>query len=151
MYDTILVPTDGSEHADPAVDHALNLAERYGATVHVLFVVDTSYPYADFDSPGVNWAAVTEAMETQGEQATESIRERLEAHDLPTVTAVEQATSIHRAILDYADEHDADLIVMGTHGRRGLDRYLLGSVTEKVVRLSDVPVLTVKAQEEVEA
>lgn len=145
MYETILVPTDGSEHADAAIERALDLAERYGATLHALFVVDTSYPYADFETPSVNWNTVTEAMEEQGEAATATVRERAEERGVPVVTEVEQATSIHGTILEYADDHDVDLIVMGTRGRRGLDRYLLGSVTEKVVRLSDVPVLTVKA------
>jgi len=53
----------------------------------------------------------------------------------------------YRTILDYADEAVVDVIVMGTHGRRGLDRYLLGSVTEKVVRAATVPVLTIRADE----
>jgi nucleotide-binding universal stress UspA family protein len=145
MYDTILVPTDGSEHADAAIERALDLAERYGATLHALFVVDTSYPYADFETPPVNWSAVTDAMEGQGEAATATVRERADERGVSIETEVRQATSVHRMILDYADEHDVDLIVMGTRGRKGLDRYLLGSVTEKVVRLSDVPVLTVKA------
>jgi len=54
----------------------------------------------------------------------------------------------YESVLDYADEHDIDIIVMGTHGRTGLDHHLLGSVTEKVVRTSDVPVLTVRASGE---
>lgn len=146
-YHTILVPTDGSEHANAAVERALDLAEQYGATLHALSVVDTSYHYTDFEAPSINWEAVTEAMEKQGEQATGAIRERADAAGVRVETAVVQSTSIHGSILDYADEHDVDLIVMGTRGRRGLDRYLLGSVTEKVVRLADVPVLTVKAEE----
>lgn len=145
MYETILVPTDGSPHADAAIEQALDLAERYGATLHALYVVDVNYPYADFGTAAVNWEAVTEAKENQGEQATGEVRERGEAAGVPVETEVRQSTSIHRAILDYADDHDVDLIVMGTHGRRGLDRYLLGSVTEKIVRVADVPVLTVKA------
>ena len=150
MYDTILVPTDGSNHADTAIERALDLAEQYGATLHALFVVDTSYPYVDFETVAVDWNAITEAMEDQGETATATVRERAEARGVPVETEVRESTSIHRSILDYADEHDADLIVMGTRGRRGLDRYLLGSVTEKIVRLSDVPVLTVKASDEAE-
>jgi nucleotide-binding universal stress UspA family protein len=54
----------------------------------------------------------------------------------------------HTAILDYAEEHGVDLVVMGTHGRRGFDRFLLGSVTEKVVRTASVPVMTVRVGEE---
>lgn len=147
MYDSILVPTDGSPHADAAIEHALDLAERYDATLHALYVVDISYPYADFGAAGVNWDAVTEAQEGQGEQATAVIRERGVEQAIPVETEVRQSTSIHGPILDYVEDNDIDLIVMGTHGRRGLDRYLLGSVTEKIVRLADVPVLTVKARD----
>jgi nucleotide-binding universal stress UspA family protein len=61
-----------------------------------------------------------------------------------TIEGVVAQGTPHQAILDYIGEHDIDLVVMGTHGRTGLDRYLLGSITEKVVRLSDAPVLTVR-------
>ena len=148
MYDSILVPTDGSSHADAAIEHALDLAERYDATLHALYVVDISYPYADFGTAGVNWDTVTDAQEGQGEQATATVRERGEERGIPVETEVRQSTSIYGPILDYVDDNDIDLLVMGTHGRRGLDRYLLGSVTEKIVRLADVPVLTVKAWDE---
>jgi nucleotide-binding universal stress UspA family protein len=66
-----------------------------------------------------------------------------EVDTVDTVTAIERGPP-HRAILDYADENAIDLIVMGTHGRTGIERYLLGSVAEKVVRTSDVPVLTAR-------
>jgi nucleotide-binding universal stress UspA family protein len=70
--------------------------------------------------------------------------QQAEAAGVDTIEGVVAQGAPHRAILDYVDEQDIDLIVMGTHGRTGLDRYLLGSVTEKVVRLSDAPVLTVR-------
>ena len=70
---------------------------------------------------------------------------------ISTVEASVLSGRPHRAIVDYAAEYDVDLIVMGTHGRTGLDRYLLGSVTERVVRLSDVPVLAVGEEAEDEA
>lgn len=63
---------------------------------------------------------------------------------MKTIEGVVAQGTPHQAILDHIDEHDIDLVVMGTHGRTGLDRYLLGSITEKVVRLSDAPVLTVR-------
>jgi nucleotide-binding universal stress UspA family protein len=66
---------------------------------------------------------------------------------IDVVTAVATGTP-HTEILEYADEHDVDLVVMGTHGRTGVERHLLGSVTEKVVRMADAPVVTVRADEE---
>ena len=140
MYDTILIPTDGTDSVQPAIEHALNLAETYDATLHTLYVVDER-SYAMMD---VRTDLIIEALETEGQNAIETIRERAESVGLSVETTVETGNP-YRSILEYAEKNDIDLIVMGTHGRRGLDRYLLGSVTEKVIRSSDVPVLTVRA------
>lgn len=147
-YETILVPTDGSDCAAEAVEHALDLAEKYDATVHALFVVDTTYPYADFEAPAINFEAIVQSMEKEGARVTDAVVTEADERGVAAEATVKRATSIHNAILDYADDTDVDLIVMGTHGRRGLDRYLIGSVAEKVVRLADQPVLTVKSHEE---
>jgi len=138
MYDQILVPTDGSEGTEGAVEHAIDLARTYDATLHTLYVVNTN---VGIDSSVIG---TLEALEEAGEDAMEAVIDRAKDAGVGTIEgAVAQGTP-HRAILDYVDEHDVDLVVMGTHGRSGLDRYLLGSVTEKVVRLSDVPVMTVQ-------
>jgi nucleotide-binding universal stress UspA family protein len=142
MYDAILVPTDGSDATDAALDHALDHARTYGATLHVLYVVDDTGVPMD-----VTTVTLQEALVEHGEAAVETVAGRVEAADVPVVSAVVRGTP-HREILDYVDEHDVNLVVMATHGRSGIDRYLLGSVTEKVVRLSDAPVLTVRVDEE---
>ncbi|MEF8824882.1 MAG: universal stress protein [Halapricum sp.] len=138
MFDDILVPTDGSKCAQAAVGYAEDLATRYEARVHALCVADSrtleNAPRAD------------QTKRERAELAERTCNELSESG-----IEVEQAvrTDIpHKAILRYATEQDIDLIVMGTHGRTGVERYLLGSVTEKVVRLSDVPVLTVQAEDE---
>jgi nucleotide-binding universal stress UspA family protein len=147
MYDDILVPTDGSKGVDHAVEHALSLAEKYDATAHVLYVVNTSaYSTLPADS---NWESITAALEEEGEQATGEIAAELRDADVDTETVIEEGVP-HKVIMEYADENDADLIVMGTHGKTGLDRLLLGSVTEKVVRASETPVLTVRMVEDEE-
>jgi nucleotide-binding universal stress UspA family protein len=137
VYDDVLIPTDGSEGTEGAIDHAIDLATTYDATVHVLYVVDTGIG-------GGEAVDALEALEAAGKEAIDDVIERAEAADLGTVEGTVARGAPHRAILDYVDEHGVDLVVMGTHGRTGLDRYLVGSVTEKVVRLSDVPVLTVR-------
>jgi len=143
MYDRILVPTDGSQQADRAFEQALDLAETYDAEIHLLYVVDVSALAAEFDA-----VTVIDQLEEAGSKITDRLRERAAEDGVERVeTAVVEGVP-HRTILDYADENDADLVVMGTHGRTGIDRYLLGSVTEKVVRLSDAPVLTVRGGEE---
>lgn len=137
MYDSILVPTDGSDTAQVAVEHAIDHAKRYDAALHTLYVVEEP-PSDEAASPNV-----LEALESTGKRAIQDVTDAAEAADVGTVEGSVAEGSPYRAILEYVDRNDIDLVVMGTHGRTGLDRYLLGSVTEKVVRSSPVPVLTV--------
>jgi len=137
VYDDILVPTDGSEAVDGAVEHALELATTYDATVHALYAVTPIY------APETGFEQVYGAMEAEGEEAVTAVGRRAEAAGLATETAVMRGEA-HRQVVDYVREAGIDLVAMGTHGRTGLDRYLVGSVTEKVVRLCEVPVLTVR-------
>jgi nucleotide-binding universal stress UspA family protein len=143
MYDRILVPTDGSGPADRAFEQALDLAETYDAEVHLLYVVDVSALAGEFDA-----VTVIDQLEEAGREVTGRLRERAESVGVERVETEVVEGVPHRTILDYADENDVDLVVMGTHGRTGIGRYLLGSVTEKVVRLADAPVLTVRGGEE---
>jgi len=169
MYDTILYPTDGSPGSEAALDSVRDLATAQDATVHIMYVVDTAHalgiggdPQKE-SSPGMvgnpkggskgmvgrrsGSKKVREGLEERGEKIVEEAKAQLD--DVETVTAVESGDP-HQIILDYTEQNDIDMIVMGTHGRTGFDRYLLGSVAEKVVRLSDVPVLTVRPDEQPE-
>lgn len=141
MYERILLPTDGSEGSDRAVEQAIGLASETGGELHVLFVVE-DIPYA----PELMDDQVEGQLRALGEEAIEEIRARAADAGVTVVTEVRQGAP-HSAILGYADEAAADVIVMGTHGRSGLDRYLLGSVTERVVRTAEVPVLTVRRED----
>ncbi|ARS90972.1 universal stress protein [Natrarchaeobaculum aegyptiacum] len=142
MYDRILVPTDGSDFADDAADTALELAATLDARVDVLCVVETG-PLGSVALPGDGGSAA----DVLGERAAEfvsSVAERGESRGVPVETAVRDGTPV-KEILDYADEVDADVIVMGTRGRGGLSRMMLGSVTEGVTRHSEQDVLVVGA------
>lgn len=139
MYRRILLPTDGGETTDRALEHAVDLATRYDAEVVVLYVVDPGVVTGDIEV-----GSIVEEFESTGERVLEDVAERARAAGLERVTTELARGTPHRVILEYADEQDVDLIVMGTHGRTGLDRYLIGSVAGRVVRLSDVPVLTVR-------
>lgn len=138
MFDRILFPTDGGEGADEALECALELARTHDATLHVLFVADTNR-----DSVTLVGTDVMDALAAVGQEAVASVADRASERGVAAETAVEQGTP-WRTIVDYADREGVDLLVMATHGRRGLDRYLLGSVTEKVVRTASVPVMTVR-------
>ncbi|WP_276271975.1 universal stress protein [Haloarcula litorea] len=138
MYDTILVPTDGSEHAVRAAEHGAYLADLFDATVHVVSVVAVSDAAGPFSAGGVDEAFV-ERLESAGLEAIEAVEDLL--GDVVTETATVRG-SPGEAILDYVDDHGVDLVAMGTHGRTGVRRYVAGSVAEHVVRHADVPVLT---------
>lgn len=139
----ILLARDFSHVSDQAMRYALDAAQRLGATLHLLYAdVLHEDPFAD-------------APPEPGKTPEERIREKLrldaeetpltESHpDLSLRVGVRREVAAAPAILGYAADADVDLIVMGTHGRRGVRRLLLGSVAEEVVRRADRPVLTVR-------
>lgn len=135
----ILVPTDGSDAVEAAVEQGVELARRFEAILHTVYVVEPTY------TTDVGIDEILTALEEHGEEATAAVVDPADAVGIDAVSEVRTGTP-HREILGYVEENDIDLIVMGTHGRTGLERYLLGSVTEKIVRLSDVPVLTVRTE-----
>jgi nucleotide-binding universal stress UspA family protein len=155
MYDHILFPTDGSDGSEAAIAHVREMAEAFDATVHVLHVVDTRQftlgMGGNYISGPKGYAKDRPSTEDRMRELEERARPYVEelAADfdgIDTVSAV-RAGNPHKVILEYIDENDIDLVVMGTEGRTGVERYLLGSVSEKVVRLSDPPVVTVRADE----
>jgi nucleotide-binding universal stress UspA family protein len=141
MYDDILLPIDGSEPSLQAAEHAIELATTYDATLHALYVVDS-----DPSPLAVSRADVRETLREVGEEAGEAAFAKLEplaeAAGVELVLSMLEGTPEQR-IVDYATDTDIDLVVMGTHGRSGLGRRLVGSVTERVVRSAPVPVVTV--------
>jgi len=140
VYERVLVPTDGSDTAAAAADHAVGIAQAEGATIHALYVADVRMSPI---STGMGREAVCDLLERSDERPLEAIRTRAAAADVPVVEAVRVGVP-HEAIDAYVDDHDIDLVVMGTHGRTGLRRGLLGSVTERVLRRVDAPVVTVR-------
>ncbi|WP_394742403.1 universal stress protein [Natronococcus roseus] len=140
MYQNVLVPTDGSDGTRRAITHALTIADRFDATVHALSVVPEG-PLGTLEDRADVTAGARRAVERV---ETEAVRD-----GVAVTTAVESGVP-HEEILDYIDEAGIDMVVMGTQGRTGLDRVLVGSVAERVVRLSDVPVVSVRLTDEIE-
>jgi nucleotide-binding universal stress UspA family protein len=145
MYDHILVPTDGSDHARRAADHGAMLAGAFDATLHLLTVVDIEAAAGPFSAGGVDESYI-EDRTTSEREALAELAADLDGPD--TVETVVETGSPAEGILGYAEDHAVDLVVMGTHGRSGLRRYLTGSVAERVLRLSPVPVVTMRATDE---
>ncbi|WP_327052114.1 universal stress protein [Halomicrococcus gelatinilyticus] len=140
MYDRILIPTDGSDGSGAAVDSGFDLARQCDASVHLLYVVDDDV-YGHY--AGVDAIENAEpALEEQGERVLSAAA--AEADGVDVTTEIVRGHP-HEEILACADDVDADLVVMGTEQHTGEYRRLLGSVTERVVRMSDGPVHVVKA------
>ncbi|MFB6118551.1 universal stress protein [Halosegnis sp.] len=138
MYDSILVPVDRSAPSDAALEHARSLAGEHDATVHLLHAVELV-------QLGYAGTIPSHVVEGARKGAEELLAEAAEAFDaVPVETTV--ATGGPAATIDeYVDDHDIDLVVMGTHGRSGIERVVLGSTTERTIRLTDAPVLTLEA------
>lgn len=141
-FKNILVPTDFSEPAEQATEMAISLALKFDTKLtllHVHFVPTSYYGYGE----GLYWPVEDLAREAQKalDEALAKLKERY-----PRAEGVLDSGNPSEQILSVAKDRGIDLIVMGTHGRRGLKHVLLGSVAEKVVRRSPVPVLTVSAR-----
>jgi len=135
--DSIAVATDGSDSVRRAVGVALDVAERFDAAVHALSVVDTD----EIDSsPEQLREDLADALERQADEALDDVARRT---DRPVTTAVREGRPADE-IVAYAREEDVDAVAVGTRGRHGENRLLVGSVAERVVRTAPVPVLTVR-------
>ena len=147
MYERILVPTDGSRVAKAAVDHAVDIAGKYDAELHALYIADTdaiAYGLGTEQVDRIRQGQFSDmkALREEAEDATGYVVERGGARGL-TVHEHHAGGKPHRMIADYAEDNDVDLIVMGSHGRAGVRRALLGSVTERTLRSTSTPVLVV--------
>ena len=137
----ILVPTDFEPASRDALEHAVSIAKRFDARVTLLHVWEVPiYPYMDFM---LNTTLISRVEDAATQRLASSL-EQLQK-EVPGASAVLKHGMPSGTILDAIDEIEPDLIVMGTHGRHGVSRTFLGSVAEKVVRSSKVPVLTVHA------
>lgn len=135
--DDVVVPLDGSDAADRAAEHALAFAELFGATVHGLYVVDTTV-YDLEDSP----RSIIGLLEEGGKNTLEALTQQAESVQVPSTWRVTRGRPAAE-IFERIDAVGADLIAMGTRGRSGLPEHLLGSTTRRVVRDASCPVLSV--------
>lgn len=140
----VLVPTDFSETADLALFYGVSVAEQYGAQLHLLHVIADLGTIVgttgEFTAVPVD---VFAAIEKEQAAALEQLPRGAAREKLDVVRAIRHGTP-YLEICKYAEQEKVDLVVMGTHGRTGLKHLLIGSVAERVVRASDIPVLTVR-------
>ncbi len=149
MYQRILVPIDGSATATHGLDEAIKLARLTGASLRLIHLVDELSFATGFETCAVYTGEVIPLMKEMGERVLKQGRARAEAGGVRVDTLLIEtvAARVAEIVVEQARAWAADLIVIGTHGRHGLGRLLLGSDAEQILRLAPVPVLLVRAPE----
>ncbi|AVS74195.1 universal stress protein [Paracidovorax cattleyae] len=144
MFKHILIPVDGSPTSMMAVTKAAGLAKTFGSQVTAVYVVDP-YPFtgvgADF---AYGQSQYMNAATSEANTALDATRKALEEAGVAVNTVIGEGHAVHDGILQALESTGADLIVMGSHGRRGLEKLVLGSVTQRVLGVVHVPVLVVR-------
>ena len=138
MYDRILVPTDGSAGTTHVALQAIDLAEQYDAMLYTLYVVN--------DDTRSLLPGGSDELRDRGRRAVDRVAKLAESHDVEAVTETREGDPAG-TILDYAGEVGANIVVAGTHGRSGVERRVIGSVAERLVRHANCPVMTVRLPE----
>ncbi|HID47242.1 MAG TPA: universal stress protein [Methanothermococcus okinawensis] len=141
LYKKILIPTDNSPVSIEAARHGLEIARLMNSKVYVIYVVDIM-PFIGLPTEGF-WETMREVLEEEGKEAFKKIEEIARELGVKITTEILEGNPA-REIVEYGERKGVDLIVMGTSGKSGIDRLLLGSVAEKVSRKAQCPVLLVK-------
>lgn len=146
MYSRFLVPLDGSPTSSLALAHAAELARLSGATVILLHVVEPTWHSTGFERPEVYIKDVRPRFLEAGQALLDEAASRLRQDGISTETVLlESGTErVSEQIAQQAEVNDCDLVILGTHGRRGMNRLLLGSDAEQVARTAPVPVMLVR-------
>jgi len=140
---SILFPTDFSEGSAQALQYAVDMSKRYGAKLHVVHIIYDITKATGWYVPHVS----TDKMYQEIQEGAKKELDRFAVKELAEVKDVERTviTGVpHEEVINFAKKHKIDLIIMGTHGRKGIDRILFGSTAAQIVRFAPCPVLTVR-------
>ena len=141
MYKKILIPTDGSKTAAAAIYHGVGLAKGLGAKVYGLYVIDIS-AFAGIPTEAI-WESMRGLLEEEGKRALATVERTAKAQGVQYELIIREGIP-SEDIAKVAEDEGTDLIVVGTAGRTGLNRFLLGSVAEKVIKIAPCPVMVVR-------
>ncbi len=144
MFKHILVPVDGSDASLLAVAKAAGLAKAFGSAVTALYVLDP-YPFTGVGAEfAYGQAQYLNAARAEANTALDAVRKAMADAGVAVTTVVGEDQAVYEGIRQALEGADIDLIVMGSHGRRGLERLMLGSVTQKVLSMVHIPVMVVR-------
>ncbi len=144
LYKKILIATDGSEYTKKAVDYGIDFADNTGAKLYAIYVIDTgAYKSIPLSAP-LEYAF--SLLRQEGDMAIKYVADRAEAAGLEVEGIIVEGHPADE-IIKYAEQNSMDLIVIGTLGKSGLDRFLLGSVADKIIRNSRIPIIAVPVKE----
>ncbi len=148
MYQRILVPIDGSATSSRGLQEALSLARTCRASLVLLHVVEYAPVMLEMATSST-WELVARDLQTQGQDLVDAARREALAQGIACEAHVVDAAALRvcDVVVEQARQHRCDIVVMGTHGRRGVAHALIGSDAERVIRLSPVPVLLVRADD----
>lgn len=145
MFKHILVPVDGSPTAALAIDKAIALAKAFDSAVTAIYVIDP-YPFTGVGTDyAYGQAQYLTAATAEANEAIKGAKQAFEAAGVAVKTTLVEGHAVYKGILETAQSDGADLIVMGSHGRRGIEKLVLGSVAQRVVSRAHVPVLVVRS------
>ena len=148
MYKKILVPIDGSATSLKGLEEAAKLAKLCGASVRLMHIIDPIPYTTGYEAVGTQTAHEIASVEQAGQKLLDAGKRRVMdagVAEVDTVLVDRSAARISERVVEQAKSWNADLIVLGTHGRRGVGRMLLGSDAEQTARIAPVPVLLVRA------
>lgn len=141
LFEKILIATDGSEKNKSAVEEAVKIARACGSTVYAIYVMDESLMKSAIEVPIAE--NLYKRIREEGEEAVNWVKETAQGVNLETSILSGRPA---RAITEFAEQKEVDLIVVGTQGKSGIERFLLGSVADEVIRTAGCPVLTIKSR-----
>lgn len=144
MYQRILVPVDGSPTSERALNEAIEFAHQHQAQIEIMMVIEDIFYY--YDDGELDYAALLEPVKSNAGKILSNAKAKLQQAGVTVVTKLLEAKGerIANVIITEAKNYQADLIIIGTHGRSGFSRMLLGSVAEAVLRTAHIPVLLIR-------
>lgn len=143
---TVITPIDFSENAALVVESAAYMAGSFGAELHVIFIVQNFEDYSGFFVPQMNVPNIEHELYVGAQEQMETFCREHDSYFKKTGVSLVKSVlvgDVAEKIVDYATEQNGDMIVMGTHGYKGLERIMFGSVADKVVKSASCPVMTI--------